>query len=42
MRHLVSDLSLAEVPAVGDEGRDLDTWEDLVALRERHAARGRS
>ena len=34
MRRLVADLRLEDVPAVGAETRDLDTWEDLVALRE--------
>jgi molybdopterin-guanine dinucleotide biosynthesis protein A len=33
MRHLVADLRLAQVAAVGDETRDLDTWEDLADLR---------
>ncbi len=35
MRALVSDLDLAEVPALAWESRDVDTWEDLTALRER-------
>lgn len=34
MRRLVGDLDLVRVPAVGPEARDLDTWQDLVALRE--------
>ncbi len=34
MRRLVGMLRVAEVPAVGEEARDLDTWEDLRALRE--------
>ena len=34
MGRLVGDLVLAEVPAVGSEARDLDTWADLAALRE--------
>lgn len=34
MRRLVADLDLARVPAVGPEARDLDTWEDLTALRQ--------
>ena len=34
VRRLVGDLRLAEVPAVGDEARDVDTWEDLRDLRE--------
>ena len=32
MRRLVGDLRLAEVPAVGDEARDVDTWTDLRDL----------
>ena len=34
MRRLVAGLRLAEVAAAAEETRDLDTWEDLVALRE--------
>jgi len=34
MRRLVGPLRLAEVPAVGDEAHDVDTWADLQALRE--------
>jgi molybdopterin-guanine dinucleotide biosynthesis protein A len=34
MRALVAGLQLAEVAAVGDEARDLDTWEDLAELRD--------
>jgi molybdopterin-guanine dinucleotide biosynthesis protein A len=30
---LLSRLNLAQVPAVGAEARDIDTWEDLAALR---------
>lgn len=33
MHRLVGGLRLAEVPAVADEGRDVDTWSDLMALR---------
>ena len=33
VRRLVGGLRLAEVPAVGDEARDVDTWEDLRDLR---------
>lgn len=33
MRRLVAELALAEVPAVAAEARDLDTWDDLLALR---------
>jgi molybdopterin-guanine dinucleotide biosynthesis protein A len=33
MRRLVGSLSLAEVPALPGESRDVDTWEDLLALR---------
>ncbi len=32
VRRLVGDLRLVEVPTVGDEGRDVDTWEDLRDL----------
>ena len=35
MRKLVGGLELAEVPAVAWEAHDVDTWEDLVAVRER-------
>ncbi|MET0997226.1 MAG: NTP transferase domain-containing protein [Marmoricola sp.] len=35
MRALLSGLDLVEVPALPWESRDVDTWEDLVALRER-------
>ena len=34
MRRLVADLRLAEVAALGDETRDLDTWADLADLRD--------
>lgn len=34
MRRLVDDLHLVPVPATGREARDLDSWEDLAALRE--------
>lgn len=34
MRVLVAPLRLAEVPGAPDEAQDLDTWEDLAALRE--------
>jgi molybdopterin-guanine dinucleotide biosynthesis protein A len=33
MRSLVARLRLAEVPAVGDEARDVDTWTDLGDLK---------
>jgi molybdopterin-guanine dinucleotide biosynthesis protein A len=33
MRALVGPLRLAEVPAVGDEARDVDTWTDLGDLK---------
>jgi molybdopterin-guanine dinucleotide biosynthesis protein A len=33
MRRLVGELRLVEVPAVGDETRDVDTWDDVRALR---------
>jgi molybdopterin-guanine dinucleotide biosynthesis protein A len=32
VRRLVGDLRLVEVPTVGDEGRDVDTWEALRDL----------
>jgi hypothetical protein len=32
MRRLVAGMRLVEVPAVGDEARDVDTWADLDAL----------
>lgn len=34
VRELLLTLDLAEVPALGHEARDVDTWEDLRALRE--------
>ncbi len=34
VRALVMGLELAHVPAYGPETRDVDTWEDLLALRE--------
>ena len=34
VRELVRDLDLRQVPAFGPETRDLDTWADLLALRE--------
>jgi molybdopterin-guanine dinucleotide biosynthesis protein A len=34
MRRLLGGTALLEVPAVGEESRDVDTWEDLRALRE--------
>jgi molybdopterin-guanine dinucleotide biosynthesis protein A len=33
MRRLVAPLRLVEVPTVGDEARDVDTWDDVRALR---------
>jgi molybdopterin-guanine dinucleotide biosynthesis protein A len=33
VRRLVGGLDLVEVPVVGDEARDVDTWEDLRDLR---------
>jgi molybdopterin-guanine dinucleotide biosynthesis protein A len=33
VRRLVGGLRLAEVPTVGDEARDVDTWEDLRDLQ---------
>lgn len=33
MRRLVGGLRLAEVPTVGDEARDVDTWADVRGLR---------
>jgi molybdopterin-guanine dinucleotide biosynthesis protein A len=34
MRALLAGLDLVEVPALAGESRDVDTWEDLTALRE--------
>lgn len=34
LHRLLADLDLAEVPAVGDEHRDVDTWSDLRDLAE--------
>ena len=34
VRRLVGDLRLVEVAAVGDEARDVDTWEALRDLRQ--------
>ncbi len=34
MRRLLDGLELTEVPAIGQEARDVDTWEDLLELRE--------
>lgn len=33
VRRLVAGLRLVEVPTVGDETRDVDTWDDVAALR---------
>jgi molybdopterin-guanine dinucleotide biosynthesis protein A len=33
MRRLVGGLRLADVPVVGEEARDVDTWQDLEELR---------
>jgi molybdopterin-guanine dinucleotide biosynthesis protein A len=33
LRALLADLDIAEVPAEGDEARDVDTWADLRDLR---------
>jgi molybdopterin-guanine dinucleotide biosynthesis protein A len=38
VRRLVGRLRLAEVPAVAGEAADVDTWEDLLALRARMEA----
>ena len=35
VRRLVGDLRLAEVPALEGEAQDVDTWDDLRALRSR-------
>jgi molybdopterin-guanine dinucleotide biosynthesis protein A len=35
VRRLVGDLSLAEVPAEGGEADDVDSWDDLLAIRNR-------
>jgi molybdopterin-guanine dinucleotide biosynthesis protein A len=37
VRHLVGRLRLAEVPTVGDEARDVDTWTDVRDLRAPYA-----
>jgi hypothetical protein len=34
MHRLLAPLRLAQVTAVGEEATDVDTWEDLRALRE--------
>jgi hypothetical protein len=34
MRTLIAPLQVMEVAAAGDEGRDVDTWEDLRGLGE--------
>jgi molybdopterin-guanine dinucleotide biosynthesis protein A len=34
VRRLLAPLELVEVPAVGEEAHDVDTWADLRALRE--------
>lgn len=34
VRRLVGDLRLVDVPAVGQEARDVDTWESLRDLRQ--------
>lgn len=34
MRSLVGGLRLQQVPAFGPEARDVDTWSDLLAMRE--------
>ena len=34
VRRLVGDLRLEEVPALAGETRDVDTWDDLLELRE--------
>lgn len=34
MRRLTAHLDLASVPATGPEARDVDTWEDVAAVRE--------
>ena len=33
VRRLIDGLRLVEVPTVGDEARDVDTWDDVRALR---------
>jgi len=35
LRRLLAPLDLAPVPSLGDEHRDVDTWDDLAALRQR-------
>ena len=39
VRRLLAQLRLVDVPAVGDEARDVDTWEALRELRELREAR---
>jgi molybdopterin-guanine dinucleotide biosynthesis protein A len=34
MRRLLTALTVAEVPASGEEAHDVDTWEDLALLRD--------
>lgn len=34
MRRLVDGLRIVDVTTVGDEARDVDSWQDLLALRE--------
>lgn len=34
MGMLARDLAMARVPAIGPEGRDLDSWQDLLEFRE--------
>ena len=33
VRRLVAPLRLVDVPALGDEARDVDTWDDVAAVR---------
>ncbi|MXG88986.1 NTP transferase domain-containing protein [Nocardioides flavescens] len=35
LRRLLAPLDLTPVPSVGDEHRDVDTWDDLADLRQR-------
>ncbi len=40
MHRLIEGLDLADVEATGDEGVDIDTWDDVRALRESGAGEG--
>ena len=40
MHRLLSRLDLVEVPAIGSEARDVDTWDDVREVREMLAPPG--